>query len=203
MVRIVYPGLICIALAAFAVPAAAQGTPDGITPANETVCDGLKGGTPGLYGLCVAMCEAQDCQAEYDTNSGRVVYDPSCSPASDQIFNNYVKTYRKRGSADEPAVPPCVQIACPCWTEQELDDIGGPNASFAGGGPNDNWAMLSGPSTDGPGWEWALTSDDAVRGYMCSSMEQGGAGFYRDRDIDSEVEFLGCLQSINDERAER
>ena len=30
------------------------GTPDGFPPANEGVCDELIGGTPGLYGLCVA-----------------------------------------------------------------------------------------------------------------------------------------------------
>ena len=37
-------------------PAAyAQGTPDGETPANESVCDELQGATPGLYGLCVAL----------------------------------------------------------------------------------------------------------------------------------------------------
>ena len=35
-------------------------TPDGETPANEGVCDSLNGATPGLYGLCVAYCEAQD-----------------------------------------------------------------------------------------------------------------------------------------------
>ena len=35
-------------------------TPDGETPANEGVCDNLMGATPGLYGLCVAYCEAQD-----------------------------------------------------------------------------------------------------------------------------------------------
>ena len=36
-------------------------TPDGETPANEGVCDELMFYTPGLYGLCVAFCEAQDC----------------------------------------------------------------------------------------------------------------------------------------------
>ena len=35
-------------------------TPDGETLANEGVCDVLQGGSPGLYGLCVAYCEAQD-----------------------------------------------------------------------------------------------------------------------------------------------
>ena len=33
---------------------------DDLTLANEGVCDVLHGGTPGLYGLCVAYCEAQD-----------------------------------------------------------------------------------------------------------------------------------------------
>ena len=36
-------------------------TPDGSTPAEEATCDGLKHGTPGLYGLCIAFCEAHDC----------------------------------------------------------------------------------------------------------------------------------------------
>ena len=35
-------------------------TPDDATPANEDVCLDLKNYTPGLYGLCVAYCEAQD-----------------------------------------------------------------------------------------------------------------------------------------------
>ncbi len=41
---------------------ATASTPDGETPANEGVCDVLKmdGIHQGLYGLCVAYCEAQD-----------------------------------------------------------------------------------------------------------------------------------------------
>lgn len=42
-----------------AAPAAvASGTPDGLTPAEETVCDGLTG---SAFGLCNAYCEAMDC----------------------------------------------------------------------------------------------------------------------------------------------
>ncbi|HKX56864.1 MAG TPA: hypothetical protein VJN01_12215 [Xanthomonadales bacterium] len=36
----------------------AQGTPDGQTPAEESVCDGLTGSE---FGLCNAYCEATDC----------------------------------------------------------------------------------------------------------------------------------------------
>jgi hypothetical protein len=40
------------------VRALGGGTPDGIPPPGESVCDGLEG---RLWGLCVAYCEAQDC----------------------------------------------------------------------------------------------------------------------------------------------
>jgi hypothetical protein len=40
--------------------AAGHGTPDEVPPANETVCEdsGLIG---AAYGLCIAFCEANDC----------------------------------------------------------------------------------------------------------------------------------------------
>ena len=40
----------------------AQGTPDGVTPAVEAVCSKVRGGAE--YGLCVAYCEANDCDLE-------------------------------------------------------------------------------------------------------------------------------------------
>jgi hypothetical protein len=39
---------------------AQAGTPDGQTPAQETVCDGL---SKSLFGLCNAYCEAMDCDS--------------------------------------------------------------------------------------------------------------------------------------------
>ena len=42
--------------------ASAQGTPDGVTPAVEAVCSKVRGGP--AYGLCVAYCEANDCDLE-------------------------------------------------------------------------------------------------------------------------------------------
>jgi len=51
-----------------ATPPAMDQTPDGETPANEGVCDALQadGTTKGLYGLCVAFCEAQDAEATWN-----------------------------------------------------------------------------------------------------------------------------------------
>ncbi len=81
-------------------------TPDGETPANEGVCDGLKGATPGLYGLCVAYCEAQD----LDT------FDKE--PPNTKILANY----NKKKQAGDPDMP-CVKVPCPCWSDAELASI--------------------------------------------------------------------------------
>lgn len=83
-------------------------TPDGETPANEGVCDGLKadGITPSLYGLCVAYCEAQD----LDT------FDKE--PPSTKILDNY----NKRKATTDPDMP-CIQVPCPCWSDAELGSI--------------------------------------------------------------------------------
>ncbi|MAT65101.1 MAG: hypothetical protein CMN57_05615 [Gammaproteobacteria bacterium] len=86
----------------FAAPAAAS-TPDGETPANEGVCDELMGATPGLYGLCVAYCEAQD----LDTVDKQ--------PPNTKILDNY----RKKMKAGDPDMP-CIQAPCPCWSSEEL-----------------------------------------------------------------------------------
>lgn len=98
--------------------ALAQGTPDGETPANEGVCDHLLGLTPGLYGLCVAFCEAVDCEATYDPATGEVTFDPSCKPSSPKVLEKY----NARKAAGDPAMP-CVKTSCPCWTDAELDEI--------------------------------------------------------------------------------
>lgn len=50
--------LSCFALVLLMVPMAFAQTPDGQTPAEETVCDGLD---DSLFGTCNAYCEAMDC----------------------------------------------------------------------------------------------------------------------------------------------
>ena len=82
--------------------ALAEATPDGVTPANEGVCDDLQGTTKGLYGLCVAYCEAQDLD----------MFDKQ--PPSVKILENY----RRKMRAGDPDMP-CVQ----CVTTPELDEM--------------------------------------------------------------------------------
>jgi hypothetical protein len=96
-------------------------TPDGETPANEGVCDVLQaqGISPGLYGLCVAYCEAQDLDS-FDKK-----------PPSAKILANY----NKRKQASDPAMP-CVKPVCPCWTEDEMASITSNGAGACPAGTN-------------------------------------------------------------------
>lgn len=94
-------------------------TADDETPANEGVCDVLQGGSPGLYGLCVAYCEVQDLDSFEK------------EPPRTKILENY----NKKKQAGDPDMP-CMQVSCPCWTDAELASIG-----------SDGFAMCT-PSTD-------------------------------------------------------
>ncbi len=86
---------------------------------NVSVCDELQGTTKGLYGLCVAYCEAQDCAPTIDVTTGELTFGKNCGPSS-------AKTLAKYNSRLEPGGPPmpCVNVGvdeCPCWTEAEID----------------------------------------------------------------------------------
>jgi len=101
-------------------------TPDGQTPAEETVCDPLRadGITKGLYGLCVAFCEAQD-YAELATpiTDAELAILETNAPAG-RILENY----NKKKQATDPAMP-CILVEepCPCWSAEELASIDGFN----------------------------------------------------------------------------
>ena len=103
-------------------------TPDEEPPAVETICDPLKSATPGLYGLCVAYCEAQDChddpvdlaecQAE-NPNDPWGTQGCSCS----RVLDNY----NAKRQAGDPEMP-CIKTECPCFDADllaaEVIDIG-------------------------------------------------------------------------------
>ena len=94
-------------------PATAQ-TPDGETPAVETVCDDLIGYTPGLYGLCVAYCEAHDAD----------LLSPSGDTAElDRPNRQILQNYNNRKTEIDPPMP-CVQPGgCPCWTADQISTL--------------------------------------------------------------------------------
>ena len=101
-----------VVLAAFFGVGLAQ-TSDGETPAEEGVCDILQGGTPGLYGLCVAFCEAHDC--EPDPSSLDPLAD--CKPASLKILAAYDN---KKQEGVDPNMP-CTETCC--FSQAEADAV--------------------------------------------------------------------------------
>ncbi|MCW9055763.1 MAG: hypothetical protein OQK47_04000 [Gammaproteobacteria bacterium] len=102
-------------------------TPDGETPANEGVCDVLHGGTPGLYGLCVAYCEAQDLDS-FDKQ-----------PPNTKILSNY----RKKMQDGDPDMP-CIKVPCPCWSDEEIASFttDGAIAACIGGDSSDKVQVI-------------------------------------------------------------
>ena len=75
-------------------------------PRARGVCDTLQGATPGLYGLCVAYCEAQDLD-DYDDK-----------PSRTRILANY----RKKMQAGDQDMP-CIQVPCACVSQEELGSM--------------------------------------------------------------------------------
>ena len=93
-------GLIVLALVFFYAPAFAQ-TPDGQTPAQESVCDGQVG---AAYGLCNAYCEAMDCDSANPQASNQ-----ACEKVLDRFLNIVgVELPQCTELCPDGSVPPCL-----------------------------------------------------------------------------------------------
>jgi len=106
------------------------GTPDGETPALEATCDDLKHGTPGLYGLCVAFCEAHDCVVTY--TDGELDFS-QCKKNDGKILAKYQSKMRD-GDPEMPCLPATQaneepENSCPCWSLEQLSNF--PYALYA------------------------------------------------------------------------
>lgn len=82
----------CVALGFLVTPAAYAETPDGQTPADETVCEEAELGG-ALKGLCNAYCEAMDCDADPHANIN----------ACESVHGKFLK---KSGGIEPPCVVP-------------------------------------------------------------------------------------------------
>lgn len=80
-------------LSLFLAAGAFAKTPDGKTPAEETICDNEEG---AAYGLCVAYCEAMDC------------LDPN-QHASDRGCQSVKNNFEKKTGRPLPCT-----LVCPC-----------------------------------------------------------------------------------------
>ena len=201
--RSLIPAALIAALASTAGPGAyAQGTPNGETPANEGVCDELLGGTPGLYGLCVGFCEAQDCEATLDEATGEVTFDADCNPSAPMLLANY----ETRASASDPAMP-CLNVVtgeCPCWTEVELDGLASDSQRCSDVPIS---TMLTSRCDPGPPCYAFLDLAVVQFGSFCRfrSRDPEGAGCASTNRqlLITPDEYMVCLDSIRDECTER
>ena len=122
MFKIIPPTLVLILSCTqiFSSAAFAEGTPDGITPANEGICDEMADNNPfmtrGLYGLCVAYCEARDFSSDI-SDVDTWVKDQT---AGAKILANF----NKKKTETDPDMPCIVNAVCPAWTEEELASVG-------------------------------------------------------------------------------
>ena len=82
-------------------------TADGLTPAEETVCDQI-GLTGASWGLCNAYCEAMDCDSDNTKASDK---------ACEQVSTAFSK---KSGGMDMPCE---WKEECPCYSEDDLFSI--------------------------------------------------------------------------------
>jgi hypothetical protein len=84
-------------------------------PAEESICDPLQSATPGLYGLCVAFCEAHACVPD-PTNAANPFAD--CRPGSSKVL----AAYERKMQAGDPEMPCYAQEQpCPCFTADQVD----------------------------------------------------------------------------------
>ncbi len=89
---------LALTLTLFPTATAAKG-PDGVTPAEEYVCDGLAG---KAYGICNAYCEAKDC-------------DNPNHKASDNACEELYQKYQVLTGGSPPCYIPVTAAACPCF----------------------------------------------------------------------------------------
>lgn len=88
------------------------------TPANEGICDPLTDATPGLYGLCVAYCEA--------INLPEDLSDPTALESLAIQGQKLLRNYDRKKTEDDPDMP-CVvydAINCPAWTYEQAQGVG-------------------------------------------------------------------------------
>jgi hypothetical protein len=103
----------------------ARRTPDGSTPAEEAICDDLKHRTPGLYGLCIAFCEAHDCVITV-TDDGELDFS-QCKKNDGKILAKY-RSKMRDGDPDMPCLPATQaneqpENSCPCWSLEQLSNF--------------------------------------------------------------------------------
>ena len=116
--RSINASILTVTLFSMSTPTMA-GTPDGLTPNNEVICDGLKDVTKGLYGLCIAYCEATDSPEDLSSEAEIA----ALHKHSAKILENYYKK-RQIGDPQMPCATYYVETPCPAWTRDQINSVG-------------------------------------------------------------------------------
>ena len=116
--RSIYASILTVTLFSMSTPTMA-GTPDGLTPNDEVICDGLKDATKGLYGLCIAYCEATDSPEDLSSEA-KIAALPKHSA---KILENFNKM-RQIGDPQMPCSTYYDETACPAWTRDQINSVG-------------------------------------------------------------------------------
>jgi hypothetical protein len=161
---------------------------------NQGVCEVLHGTTKGLYGLCVAFCEAQDCTPIID-ETGALTFPKNCRPSSTKTLAKY----RARQQPGDPDMP-CIVGPCPCWTEDEIDLVADGDLRFCQDAPTltilqgeDAVAVLSTELAA------AVINDSTTN---CTYWERTPAEIYRYQAVD-EDQYAACRESVKAECGDR
>ena len=103
-------------------------TPDGLTPAQESECDGQPG---ALFGLCNAYCEAMDCDSDSPHASAR---------ACQRVLDNFLA---KSGGIFPPCINlPPVPTADSATTYEDTDITIDVMANDNAGPPNEDQTLI-------------------------------------------------------------
>lgn len=193
---IVIKSLIPMGLTVALVALASSGT--SAQAANEGVCDVLHGTTKGLYGLCVAFCEAQDCTPTFDETTGELTFPKHCPPSSPKTLAKY----NSRKLDGDPDMP-CINVepgGCPCWTEAEIDLVADGDLRFCQDAPTltilqgeDAVAVLSTELAA------AVINDSTTN---CTYWERTPDEVYRYQAVDQD-QYAVCRDSVKAECGDR
>ena len=125
------------------LPESERGTPDGLPPSAETVCDGLEG---VQFGLCNAYCEAMDCDSPSPNANAQ-----ACSRVREKFLDAGGDFSR-------------LNCGCPCdFSASALDTFFEPDGLV--------YCINISPDTGGFGHGWALVGHSPEGGSSAAIVE--------------------------------
>lgn len=182
--------MIAMAGMLFAVPANAQ-PGRGQAPDHVSACAELKGGTKGLYGLCVSFCARRDL-SNVDLNDVASIKAASPDISTLRQYN----VLRKRGDPEMP----CFENTTPPDDDSANDDSGS-----GGSGSDDTGGSEPPPPAQCPCWTGAqLASIDgelpAIDGASsildCTSHVEGGLVYKQQAAEEYDFGFITSVEGV-------